>query len=136
MDSGELEFKQWLEENQWQLQGLCREKPYYRHYFFPETPTDPLIPTAKRICANCEVQPECAAYAWRAREPFGIWGGVDEWERRRALVLYDALNAPPPPPEQEGYTFDLLGPDLPAEMTTGTGHLDGGDEGFVFFLAV
>ena len=37
---------------------------------------------AKRICADCPVQRECLEYALRVREPFGIWGGLNETERR------------------------------------------------------
>jgi len=37
---------------------------------------------AKRICAGCPVQRECLEYALRVREPFGIWGGLNETERR------------------------------------------------------
>jgi WhiB family redox-sensing transcriptional regulator len=37
---------------------------------------------AKRICVDCPVQRECLEYALRVREPFGIWGGLDETERR------------------------------------------------------
>ena len=37
---------------------------------------------AKRICAECPVQRECLDYALRVREPFGIWGGLNETERR------------------------------------------------------
>jgi WhiB family redox-sensing transcriptional regulator len=37
---------------------------------------------AKRICAECPVRQECLEYALRVREPFGIWGGLNETERR------------------------------------------------------
>ena len=37
---------------------------------------------AKRICADCPVQRECLEYALRVQEPFGIWGGLNETERR------------------------------------------------------
>jgi len=90
----EREFR---EKTQWSLQGACREKPYYGSYFFPTSPHDPLIPTAKAICARCPVSQECAQYAWQNQEPHGIWGGIDEWERRRALLLYTVLTRPVEP---------------------------------------
>jgi WhiB family redox-sensing transcriptional regulator len=37
---------------------------------------------AKRICGDCPVRRECLDYAMRVREPFGIWGGLNETERR------------------------------------------------------
>jgi len=36
---------------------------------------------AKAICARCEVRRECLAYAVSAREPLGVWGGLNETER-------------------------------------------------------
>jgi WhiB family redox-sensing transcriptional regulator len=39
--------------------------------------------TAKRICAACPVRRECLDYAMRVHEPFGIWGGLTEAERRQ-----------------------------------------------------
>jgi len=38
---------------------------------------------AKSICADCPVRRECLDYALRVREPIGIWGGLNETERRR-----------------------------------------------------
>jgi len=37
---------------------------------------------AKSICAACAVRKPCLAYALRIREPHGIWGGLNEVERR------------------------------------------------------
>lgn len=37
--------------------------------------------SAKRVCAPCPVRLECADYAIRAREPFGVWGGLSEDDR-------------------------------------------------------
>jgi WhiB family redox-sensing transcriptional regulator len=41
---------------------------------------------AKRLCAVCAVQPECRDYALSTRQPFGVWGGLDEDERRLMLL--------------------------------------------------
>jgi len=40
---------------------------------------------AKRICATCPVREPCLEYALRTRDPHGIWGGLNELERRRVL---------------------------------------------------
>jgi len=37
--------------------------------------------TAKSICFSCPVRVDCADYAIRAREPYGVWGGLTETER-------------------------------------------------------
>jgi len=44
--------------------------------------------TAKSICFNCTVRVECADYAIRAREPYGVWGGLTEAERED---IYDTI---------------------------------------------
>jgi WhiB family redox-sensing transcriptional regulator len=50
--------------------------------WFPEKGGSP--DHAKRICAQCEVRPECLAYALAQPEsPHGVWGGFTENERRR-----------------------------------------------------
>ena len=40
---------------------------------------------AKAICATCPVRGLCLEYALAVREPYGIWGGLNEYERRRLL---------------------------------------------------
>jgi WhiB family redox-sensing transcriptional regulator len=40
---------------------------------------------AKRVCFGCGVREECLEYALRTREPYGIWGGLTEIERRARL---------------------------------------------------
>jgi WhiB family redox-sensing transcriptional regulator len=40
---------------------------------------------AKAICAGCPVRPDCLAYALDTRESYGIWGGLNEDERRAML---------------------------------------------------
>ena len=40
------------------------------------------IEAAKAICSGCAVVVECRDYALRSRQPFGVWGGLDEEQRR------------------------------------------------------
>ena len=49
--------------------------------------------TAKRICEACDVRPECLEWSLMTFQDAGVWGGLDEEERRvirrarrRALV--------------------------------------------------
>jgi WhiB family redox-sensing transcriptional regulator len=41
---------------------------------------------AKEICQSCGVRKDCLEYAVRIREPHGIWGGLNEVERKQLLV--------------------------------------------------
>ncbi len=41
---------------------------------------------AKAVCQVCPVVVECRAYALQIREPYGIWGGLTESERRRYIA--------------------------------------------------
>lgn len=43
---------------------------------------------AKAICATCPVRRACLDYAVEIREPHGIWGGLNELERRQ---LFDTV---------------------------------------------
>lgn len=38
---------------------------------------------AKAACATCPVQAACATYSIQSGEVHGIWGGLDESERRQ-----------------------------------------------------
>lgn len=40
---------------------------------------------AKAICAICPVRLECLQYALRINEQHGVWGGLNEQERRALL---------------------------------------------------
>lgn len=62
--------------------------------FFPPSEED--TDDARRICAPCQVRPECVAYALGTRATFGIWGGLGPGElgslrrnhsRPEALIL-------------------------------------------------
>ncbi|MGP3690561.1 WhiB family transcriptional regulator [Streptomyces sp. IBSNAI002] len=37
--------------------------------------------SALKACRGCPVQADCRAHAERAKEPFGIWGGLTASER-------------------------------------------------------
>ncbi|MCW2900007.1 MAG: whiB [Streptosporangiaceae bacterium] len=53
--------------------------------FFPIGTTGPAAQqadSAKRICALCPARIECLEYAIETGQDFGVWGGLDEDERR------------------------------------------------------
>lgn len=41
---------------------------------------------AKDICSGCTVRRDCLDYAIDIKEPHGIWGGLNENERRNLLA--------------------------------------------------
>ncbi len=76
-------------ERAWQLRAACRG-PHAKLFFPPATlerreDRQARERRAKAICAECPVRGPCLDYALAIREPHGIWGGLNEQERR-ALV--------------------------------------------------
>lgn len=75
----------------WQLRGLCRGN--HAHLFFPPSTFERKDERqrreirAKSICQVCPVQSECVEYALDIREPYGIWGGLTESDRRQAALV-------------------------------------------------
>ncbi|MGH1503595.1 MAG: WhiB family transcriptional regulator [Acidimicrobiales bacterium] len=51
--------------------------------FYPSPDDRWAVSRAKAICSTCPVQEQCREHAMTSREPAGVWGGTDEWERRR-----------------------------------------------------
>jgi WhiB family redox-sensing transcriptional regulator len=73
---------------EWQLFGSCRDYPS-ELFFHPEGERGPSRASreaaAKAICQTCPVIRQCAEHALRAREPYGVWGGMSEADRDRIL---------------------------------------------------
>ena len=72
----------------WQEVGSCREADPDL-FFHPQNERGLARlrrdRAAKAVCASCDVRIECADYAIRAREPYGVWGGLTEDDR---LAIY------------------------------------------------
>jgi len=68
----------------WRAYAACRgDDP---GLFFPVGVTGeaiPLIAAAKAVCAGCEVQEACLAFALTTNQDYGVWGGLDAEERRQ-----------------------------------------------------
>ncbi len=72
----------------WQRHAACRE--YGDTVFFhPEHERGEARQrrenAAKAICSHCPVQRACLHHALRTHEPYGVWGGLGEGERRSLL---------------------------------------------------
>ena len=53
--------------------------------FFPVGTSGPALrraDLAKAVCAVCDVQEACLAWALATRQDYGVWGGLTEDERR------------------------------------------------------
>ncbi|MBX3285185.1 MAG: WhiB family transcriptional regulator [Actinobacteria bacterium] len=74
----------------WQLKAACRG-PQASVFFPPgtfERKEEKLgrEVRAKEICRTCPVKRPCLDYAVAIREPHGIWGGLNENERKNLLT--------------------------------------------------
>ena len=67
----------------WRFGAACRvEDP---ELFFPVGEAEPArlqALAAKAVCAACSVNASCLAWALQTGQETGIWGGLDEVERR------------------------------------------------------
>lgn len=73
----------------WQRAAACRGE--HAINFFPPTHFErkdlrlARERVAKAICRSCPVAAECLEYAISSREPHGVWGGLNEVERRQLI---------------------------------------------------
>lgn len=70
----------------WTEQGSCRTADPEIFY----SSDDAIF--AKGVCAGCPVIDQCLAWALESREPHGVWGGLDEQERKQ-LTLPNTIAA-------------------------------------------
>ncbi len=73
----------------WHVKASCRGPQ--AEVFFPPTHVErreerhDREAAAKAICQTCPVRRPCLDYAIAIREPHGIWGGLNELERKQLL---------------------------------------------------
>ena len=77
-------------DEMWQQRAACRGPQSV--VFFPPShferkdEREERESQAKGICKTCSVRKPCLDYALRIREPHGIWGGLNELERKQVLA--------------------------------------------------
>src|SRR6478735_4578122 len=75
-------------DSDWRRQAACREMDSDL-FFDPNDESrrakQERISLAKTICQQCPVLIVCRDYALQRGEPYGVWGGLSEYER--ALML-------------------------------------------------
>jgi WhiB family redox-sensing transcriptional regulator len=71
----------------WQIDSLCAKAEHRdsRDWFFSKEPKEKY--DAKNLCFGCPVRKQCLQWALEHRQIWGIWGGKDEVEIRRALSV-------------------------------------------------
>ncbi len=78
----------------WQLQGSCQGLNS-SVFFHPDgergSARSRRADRAKAICLRCPVLEQCRRHALSAREPYGVWGGLTEEERRELWTSQRAL---------------------------------------------
>ena len=67
----------------WRTDAACRDED--PELFFPIGTTGPAVEqsaAAKQVCTSCPVREECLEFALATNQDAGIWGGLNEDERR------------------------------------------------------
>jgi WhiB family redox-sensing transcriptional regulator len=78
-----------LRDDVWQVKAACRGPQaavfFPPSYFERKDEKIEREARAKAICAQCSVKEPCLDFALDIREPHGIWGGLNEMERKTLL---------------------------------------------------
>jgi WhiB family redox-sensing transcriptional regulator len=67
----------------WRQRAACRDID--TDFFFPNGETGEALAqaeAAKAVCAGCQVRPECLDFAMVTNQPYGIFGGLTEADRK------------------------------------------------------
>ena len=76
-------------ETSWRMAAACRTTSAV-HFFAPphferKPEKDAREGAARALCRACPVLQQCLAHSLTVEETHGIWGGLNELERRRLL---------------------------------------------------
>lgn len=69
----------------WQVKGVCASGRYSPEVWFPVGSSGPAVTQreyAKSLCRGCPVQGSCLQWALATGQEHGVWGGLDEQQRR------------------------------------------------------
>ncbi|MGH8906492.1 MAG: WhiB family transcriptional regulator [Egibacteraceae bacterium] len=86
----------------WRHKAACLDED--PELFFPVGSTGPAVEQtqrAKGVCARCDVAANCLAWALETNESAGVWGGLDE-DERRVLRRTHRRRRPYPPQQTDG----------------------------------
>ena len=84
---------------EWQYQGACLGMDS-SIFFHPEgergSSRRRRDESAKAVCATCPVIINCREHALATHEPYGVWGGLTEEERRAQIARQEQRHRAPP----------------------------------------
>lgn len=78
----------------WRDRAACRDED--PELFFPIGTSGPAllqVADAKTVCRRCDVADACLDWALESGQETGVWGGLDE-DERRALKRSQSLRSP------------------------------------------
>ena len=87
----DLLMNDWLlaDDAEWRESAACLDYPSILFFGLDDIESAPERRTredaAKRVCFSCRVRADCLDYALATREPYGIWGGLTELERKARI---------------------------------------------------
>jgi WhiB family redox-sensing transcriptional regulator len=85
------------DEPMWRSQAQCQTDNatyFYAPSHFERKPEKDLREgIARSLCRECKVRQQCLDYSLRNTESHGIWGGLNELERKRLLRSRQAQSA-------------------------------------------
>lgn len=75
-----------LRQPDWRDDAACRREDPAIFFASPLTAAgQAAVKQAVAICRDCPVIQQCGRWAYETRQPFGVWGGLSETERRAML---------------------------------------------------
>jgi WhiB family redox-sensing transcriptional regulator len=81
----------------WRANAECQTENavyFYAPSHFERKPEKDLREgTARQLCRQCKVREQCLDYSLQVAESHGIWGGLNELERKRLLRRLKAQSA-------------------------------------------
>ena len=77
----------------WWERAVCRGQDasffFAPSYFEKRADKQAREAVAKALCVRCPVREPCLEFALTTRDPHGVWGGLNEMERRALLRVRD-----------------------------------------------
>lgn len=85
-------------ENEWKQNAICSIENIPTKVFYPERKRgDVAAAFARKICFRCPVRIDCAQWAIKANEDYGVFGGASPRQRQKmkSLGTADVLDIMP-----------------------------------------
>lgn len=80
-----MDLAQLLIRDEWIEKALCSDPKNYDRAYTADIFTSYHLgerENALKMCARCDVREECLSFALKTNQDIGIWGGVEEEERK------------------------------------------------------